>query len=156
MLDYSFFENIPDTDGSLFKTKPLNDGVMIVDYIGRDNMVKIPEAIDGKPVLSTVALSTGDLWPVRKIFIPSTVQIIVGNIREKEWLDSVCISPDNKYLVNHEGILMTADKRVAIMLCDNSVADVVLPEETKIIYPYAFWQACDVRSIFTDHQKLPK
>lgn len=34
------------------------------------------------------------------------------------------------------------------MLCDNSCEDIILPEETKIIYPYAFWQACDVRSIY--------
>ena len=34
------------------------------------------------------------------------------------------------------------------MLCDNSCEDIILPEETKIIYPYAFWQARDVRSIY--------
>lgn len=148
MLDYSIFENIPDTDGSLFKTKPVADGVMITDYVGRDDMVKIPEMIDGKPVYASVTISTGDIWSVRKIFIPSTVQLIVGKIREKEWMDSVCISPDNEYLINHEGVLMNANKSIAMMLCDNSVADVVLPEETKIIYPYAFWQARDVRSIY--------
>lgn len=73
MLDYSFFENIPDTDGSLFKTKPVADGVMITDYVGRDNMVKIPEMIDGKPVYASVTISTGDIWNKRKIFFPSTV-----------------------------------------------------------------------------------
>ena len=73
MLDYSIFENIPDTDGSLFKTKPIADGVMITDYIGKDNMVKIPEMIDGKPVRASIAISTGDIWNKRKIFFPSTV-----------------------------------------------------------------------------------
>ena len=73
MLDYSIFENIPDTDGSLFKTKPVADGVMITDYVGRDNMVKIPEMIDGKPVYASVTISTGDIWNKRKIFFPSTV-----------------------------------------------------------------------------------
>ena len=148
MLDYSVFENIPDTDGSLFKTKPIADGLMITDYVGRDNIVKIPEMIDGKPVYASVTISTGDIWSRRKIFFPSTVQLIVGKIREQEWLDNVCISPDNEYLINHEGILMKADKSIALMLCDNSITDVVLPEETKIIYPYAFYQARDVRSIY--------
>ncbi|MBR5265796.1 MAG: leucine-rich repeat protein [Clostridia bacterium] len=148
MLDYSIFENIPDTDGSLFKTKPIADGVMITDYVGKDDMVKIPETIDGKTVYASMTISTGDLWSTRKIFFPSTVQLIVGKIRRKDWLDCVCISPDNQYIINHEGILMNADKSIAMMLCDDSITDVVLPEETKMIYPYAFYQAREIRSIY--------
>lgn len=148
MLDISVFENIPDTDGKLFRTKPINDGVMIMEYTGRDNIVKIPEMIDGKPVIASMAISTGDIWNRRKIFFPSAVQVIIGKMREKTWMDNICISPDNKHIINHEGVLMTADKRSAMMLCDGSVTDVVLPEETKEILPYAFFQARDIRSIY--------
>ena len=104
MLDTAFFHNIEDTDGGLFKTRDLSAGIMILGYQGTNPIIKIPETINGKPVKAIVTFSASPFSEPYKIFVPSSVVLIMGTYREKGWANNVCISPDNTHLVLQDGL----------------------------------------------------
>lgn len=147
MLDTEFFHNIEDTDGGLFKTRDLSAGIMILGYQGTNPIIKIPETINGKPVKAIVTFSASPFSEPYKIFVPSSVILIMGTYREKGWANNVCISPDNTHLVLQDGLVLSKDKSMVFLTYDDTLKEISLPDETERIYSYAFYPCRELVSI---------
>ncbi len=69
------FSQNRETDGSLFVTEDMEGGVKIISYIGSENIVVIPEKIDGKAVVALGESSFAGAL-VRAVRIPDSVTLI--------------------------------------------------------------------------------
>ena len=76
------FENMPETDASLFTVKEEADHCEIEKYLGTGKAasVRIPESINGKPVTAIANGAFAGDADVKALYIPDSVQVIGTNI----------------------------------------------------------------------------
>ena len=75
-LTVEFVRNYPETDASLFKVEQVDGGVMVGPYIGNDEIVVIPEEIDGQPVVAVKRRAFLNNNNIRAVKLADTVKVI--------------------------------------------------------------------------------
>lgn len=140
--DTSYMESIKkeykeysyNDDGDKIIYRDYLDGVEIVKYDGWDNVLKIPETIDGKPVIKlggylddsdeeTIGYALyscifTDKIEVQEIYIPSKVKEIVYDtfcdVDGGYDLQKIKVSKDNPYYSSKDGILYNKDGTIKL------------------------------------------
>ena len=113
--DLSKESEIPETPASDFEYTVENDAVIIIDYIGSDTQIRIPEKIKGKPVTGIYSNAFSYCTSLTSVTIPATVTEIYDNaFIDSTSLTEINVSSDNPLYSSQDGILFNKDKTTLI------------------------------------------
>lgn len=124
----------PDTD--FFCTDDGNGGLVLMEYLGNDEIVVIPEKIDGKPIKSITKYVFANDCSVKAIKLSNSIE---------EISDFAFALNKNLQLVVCGNGLQTIGKS-AFQACE-SLREISLPEGLKIIKSLAFSQCRGLNSV---------
>lgn len=151
MLDISVFSGRKPNLQRDFIAQPYGDGYKITGFRGNGDVIIIPERFRGKPVKAVCTFVDETLRRSGSIFqihIPTSVEEIEPTWSQRpEWGENICIDPANPHFTVQDGLLFNRDKSAVILVCDDSLQEIRLPDETEHIAAHAFRSAKNLRSV---------
>lgn len=151
MLDISVFSGRKPNLQRDFTAQPYGDGYKITGFRGDGDVIILPERFQGKPVKAVSTFVDETLrrrGSIFQIYIPASVEEIEPTWSQRpEWGENICIDPANPNFTVQDGLLFNRDKSAVILICDNSLQEIRLPDETERITAHAFRSAKNLRSV---------
>lgn len=134
-----------------FEYKIKKDGtIMITSYTGSDNIVTIPEEIDGIKVTSLGA-KCFDNWYVeegdKKLIISSNVNSINKETFKFAYISKIEVVDSNKYYYVKKSMLIE-NKTGTLIVYTGNAEKISIPNGVKRISEYAFWRSIELRTIY--------
>lgn len=131
------------TGNELYKYDIFDEHISLTAYIGDEEAVEIPEAIDGKPVTQ---ISTNTFYnisdKVKSVKIPKTVTVIETNSFTNNKLESIELDTDNPSYTIENGALMDKDKTVLLAFPGKSnIEEFTIPDTVSAI-PSGVFSGC--------------
>ena len=97
-LTEEFLRNYPVAPASDFECEPCEGGIRISSYVGNDDIVVIPETINGQAVVAIAGYLFANESTVRAVYVPSTVTVLSGTFPNNENLEIVICEGVEKIL----------------------------------------------------------
>ena len=133
-IEFPYFEN-EDYRYSV------NEGeIKILDYLGDDEHIVIPETLDEMPVTFLAERSFQQVQGVKTITVPASVEVIEGNVFDfNPNLTDVFIEDGNPYFTDEDGVLFSKDMSALLFYPDGREAtSYTVPEGVLVIGSMAF------------------
>lgn len=131
------------TGNELYKYDIFDEHISLTAYIGDEEAVEIPEAIDGKPVTQ---ISTNTFYnisdKVKSVKIPKTVTVIETNSFTNNKLESIELDTDNPSYTIENGALMDKDKTVLLAFPGKSDIEEFTVPDTISSIPSGVFSGC--------------
>lgn len=151
----------------------LNDNVTVTAYTGKDDIVKIPDEIEGFPVTAvskeafkgtavrevvfpesiTVVKGLGGAEKLEKITLPSSTETIeTHNFGQLRSFKEIEIS-DSRLFTSKDGMLFSKDMK-KLVLVPMGIEKVIIPDEVEVIGEYACHNGKMKEVVFSNNLKL--
>ena len=151
----------------------LNDNVTVTAYTGTDDIVKIPDEIEGFPVTAvskdafkgtavrevvfpgsvTVVKGLGGAEKLKKITLPSATETIeTHNFGQLPSFKEIEIS-DSSLFTSKDGMLFSKDMK-KLVLVPMGIEKVIIPDEVEVIGEYACHNGKMKEVVFSNNLKL--
>ena len=136
-----------------WKYEVLDDGtIMLTSYQGTNNTVEIPAKIDDKKVTSLGEMFLSEWYPdgdrdIRKVIIPVSINDINESAFKWAQVDKLDVDDENKYYSVKNNMLFE-NKTKSLILCLEKTKKINIPDGTKRISKFAFWDSDTITSIY--------
>ena len=138
-----------NSEPKAFDYQILDDGTIgITAYAGYDRDVMIPRSIGGHKV--TTILGLGNNYWIMNLYIPETIEKIVGNPFTGVSLRTIKVDDKNTHFVSSGGAIYSYDRTVLIhypFVNKKEVVPAIIPDTVKIIGDEAFSSAYYLKEI---------
>lgn len=128
--------NHPVAPAEDFEVMDAGNGVAICGYKGKEEMVVVPEEIDGQKVIRIIGKAFGEGSGVKAVKIPDTVEVISEGFTGND---------DLQYVIFGSGLKTVGD--LAFQGC-SSLKRVKLPEGVEELGPNAFYSVKSLEYIY--------
>lgn len=128
----------------------INDNeVQIIDYVGEEQSIIIPQSIEGHQVTSMDGFSSKDYYDITSMEIPASVININNNIfYGLRGVTNIIVDADNPKYICEDGILYNIDKTEIIkFLAGKKLEEYTVPAEIKKIGERAFYECRELLSL---------
>ncbi len=123
-------------------------GIYVVEYSGNEEVLNIPEKIEGNTVIGLYSECFATAENLRKVIIPKTVDAIyTDTFLNCSTLGTIEVSSSNTTYSSYNGTLYSKDYVYFVCCPEGKKGDVVLRNGTVYICDYSFFNASKVTSI---------
>lgn len=153
-IDYVEDEKYNPTDNSDvqecgdYSYMETSGGIYIVEYSGTEEILDIPETMDGKTVIGLYSECFATAYNLKKVIIPKTVNAIyTDTFLNCSTLETIEVSSSNTTYSSYNGTLYSKDYVYFVCCPEGRKGDVVLRNGAVYICDFSFFNASNITSI---------
>ena len=123
-------------------------GLYIIQYFGTDEVVHIPDKLNGRKVIGLYTEAFAASPTVKKIVIPDSVTMIFDDTFVNcKSLTEIEVDPNNSVYASDDGLLYSKDYEYLVRCPEGKAGVVNVKEGTKYICDYTFFQCENLTSV---------
>ncbi len=145
---YNPTDNSNIKESGYYSYMETSGGIYVVEYSGIEEVLNIPETVDGKKVIGLYSECFATAYNLKKVIIPKTVNAIyTDTFLNCSTLETIEVSSSNTTYSSYNGTLYSKDYVYFVCCPEGRKGDVVLRNGTVYICDFSFFNASKVTSI---------